>query len=195
MECQIFDILKDYDKNCRSVDANIINNDLFEHKVDGEVSISISHISYDLYLLSLDFNCFDIGLKSDRRKIGWLGSLFYEDYDHSKVNDPVYVGSKLYMTDMAFEDYKNNFKVFLSNVKKGKELSLPYLYRFIVSDNTNLDFNYVSLLDIKYNPEIDLTSVRVKMELRDKFSVLLNKSREIDIILKGSDSDVLSDQK
>ena len=187
MRSQISDVLKEYDKQFRSSDnIDLINSGSFECKVDSGVNIVISPITSQMYSLCLDFDCFDICINDDRKKIEWLGCLFYEDYDPNKVNDPVYVGSKIYMTDMAFEEYLTNFKNFLRSVEGGIKLSLSYPYRFIVSDNENLDFEYLSSLDIKYNSENDSTTVRVRMDLRDKFSVILGKCEKIDIILEGN---------
>lgn len=187
MKCQISDVLKEYDKQFRSADnTDLINSAPFERNVDGVANIVISPITSEMYSLSLDFNCFDICLEDDRETIKLLGCLFYEAYNSVDVvdpNDPVYVGSRDEILLSNPYDYLNKFEHFLNSVDYGIGLALPFNYRFIVADNSYLDFECTSLLDIKYNPGNGLTEVQVKMDLRDDFLVLLKECKQIDIIL------------
>ncbi|MCK5594481.1 MAG: hypothetical protein KAI18_04510, partial [Candidatus Aenigmarchaeota archaeon] len=163
---------------------------LFGRKVDGFANIVISPIaSSGMYSLSLDFDCFDIHTATDRDKTKLLGCIFYDGYnldDSVNLKNPVYVGSRDEIFLSSPKDYLKKFDDFLDSVDYGISQVLPYSYEFIVVDNDDFNFEYKSLLNIKYNPSDGLTGVQVKMVLMDDFSVLLDTSKDIDIILEGN---------
>lgn len=186
MKYPISDVLKQYDKKYRSVDADVLNSGSFERMVRLGINVSISQTIYDEYPLNLDFNCFDINLDADMEKIKMLGCLFYDGNDKT---DSVFVGSKKDISAIDFGGYLKKFEEFSTSVKQGIDLSLSFPYEFLVKDNDNCDLISPSLLYVKYNPVVDLDRVYVKMVLKESFSALLDISKEIDIILNVLDSD------
>ena len=159
------------------------------------IGLKLSRLESDMYVLDLDFNCFNLSDELDCNNLKIFGGLVYNDVEDYK--DLCHVGFGITLDDVKNNFEQKNWHMFIEtferhlvDIMNNKSNDLCVDYYFVLSDGLDFKCDDVSYFKIKYNTGANTNSVKVEMRINDIFSTILKKSGFIDVLLEKYTSDV-----